>query len=67
MDGVKKVTTWKGNLKGLTFDKGKLVDADGEILDLMDILSQFYSDKTFDISMSAKEEEMIDYEEVLEI
>ena len=63
---VKKKTTWNGKIQKVQVSEGKLVDEYGEIVELMDMLQQFYGDKVFDISISAKEEEDIEYEEVLE-
>lgn len=64
---VKKKTTWTGKLSKLRFYEGQIVDENGEIVNLMSILEQFYGDKdTFEISVNAKEEEIIEYEEVLE-
>ena len=69
MDAIKKTTTWKGSLKRLCFDNevGNLVTEEGEIIDLMAILKQFYAERVFDIAITAKEEEEIEYEEVLDI
>lgn len=64
---VKKSTVWKGQLKKLQFNDGKIVDEHGEIVDLIAILQQFYEDKVFEISVSAKEEEIIEYEEEMRI
>lgn len=63
---VKKQTTWKGTLKKLQISENKIVDEYGEIVDLIGILSQLYRDKVFEISVSAKEEEIIEYEEEIE-
>lgn len=63
---VKKKTTWNGKIQKVQVSEGKLVDEYGEIVELMDMLQQFYGDKVFDVSISAKEEEDIEYEEVLE-
>lgn len=62
---VKKKTTWNGKVKNLCFNEGKIVDENGEIVDIMDILEQFYGDKVFEITVSAKEEEELEYEEEL--
>lgn len=62
---VKKKTTWNGKVKNLCFNEGKIVDENGEIVDIMDILEQFYGDKVFEIAVSAKEEEELEYEEEL--
>lgn len=67
MEGVKKTTTWKGVCKGLQFHEGQLVDENGEIFDLIEVLKQVYEDKIFDISISSKEEELIEINEELVI
>ena len=64
---VKKKTTWNGKLQKLQISEGKLVDENGEIVEIMDMLQQFYGDKIFDLSVSAKEEEEIEYEEELKL
>ena len=64
---VKKMTTWKGTLKKLQFHEGQIVDEHGEIVDLIGILKTFYEDKMFEISVSAKEEELLEYEEEMDI
>ena len=64
---VKKKTTWNGKLKDLQIHEGKIVDEHGEIVDLIDYLEQFYGDKLFEITVSAKEEEELEYEEELVI
>ena len=64
---VKKKITWTGKLSKLQFNEGQIVDEHGEIVDLMGILEQFYGDKIFEISVSAKEEEILEYEEEMVI
>jgi len=63
---VKKQTTWKSVCKHLKFYDGQIIDENGEIVDIIAVLKQFYEDKPeFDISVSTKEEEIIEYEEEL--
>ena len=62
---VKKKTTWNGKLKDLQIHENNIVDEHGEIVDLIDYLEQFYGDKVFEIAVSAKEEEELEYEEEL--
>ena len=57
---LKKTTKWDGKLKDIRIVDGKIVDSDGEIVDLMAILSAAYGDMTFNLTMSAKEEETIE-------
>ena len=62
---VKKKTTWNGKLSKLQIHENNIIDENGEIVDLIDYLEQFYGDKVFEISVSAKEEEELEYEEEL--
>lgn len=59
---LKKTTKWDGKLKGIRIEDGQVVNVDGEIIDLIDILEKAYSDKYFDLSVTAKEEEIIPIE-----
>ena len=43
---------------------GQLVDADGEILDVLDIFEKAYGDKPFDMSTTTKTEEIINLDEL---
>lgn len=63
---VKKSVSWSGKLKKLQLFDDKIVDEYGETVDLIAVLKQFYSDKEFEISISAKEEQIMEYEDVLE-
>lgn len=56
---LKKVTKWDGKMKSLHFEGNDLVNEDGEIIDLNKHLKAAYEDKYFDISFTAKEEELI--------
>lgn len=64
---VKKKTTWNGKLSKLMLHENNIVDENGEIINLIDYLEQFYADKVFEISITAKEEEELEYEEELVI
>ena len=59
---LKKTVKYDGKLKGLHMVNGQLVDADGEILDVLDIFEKAYGDKPFD--MSTKTEEIINLDEL---
>lgn len=59
---LKKTTKWDGKLKGIRIEDGQVVNVDGEIIDLIDILEKAYSDKYFDLSVTTKEEEIIPIE-----
>jgi hypothetical protein len=57
---IKKSITYNGKLKGVSFVDGRLIDEDGEIIELMYILQNVYGDKPFDISTTSKTEQLID-------
>ena len=57
---VKKTIKYDGKLKGIRVVNDNIVDADGEIIDLVSVLSKVYGEKTFDLSTTTKEEEIID-------
>lgn len=60
---IKKTTKYDGKVKGIHIVNNNIVDADGEIIDLISILSKVYGDNFFDLSTTCKEEEIIDTEE----
>ena len=64
---VKKTVKYDGKLKGVHIVDNNIVDADGEIIDLISVLSKVYGESFFDLSTTAKEEEIIDVEEVDEV
>ena len=63
---IKKVVKWDGKLKGLHFEGNDLIDENGEYFDLNKHMKAAYGDRTFDLSVTAKEEEIlevdVDYE-----
>ena len=59
---VKKTVKYDGKLKGIHIVDNNIVDADGEIIDLVSVLAKVYKDGFFDLSTTAKEEEIIDVE-----
>lgn len=59
---VKKTVKWDGKLKGLHFEENELIDENGEIIDLNKHMKAAYGDKTFDLSVTAKEEEILEIE-----
>lgn len=59
---IKKVTKWDGKLKGLHFEGNILIDENGEIINLNDYMKAAYADKVFDVSVTAKEEEILEVE-----
>lgn len=64
---VKKTVKYDGKLKGIHIVDNNIVDAEGEIIDLISVLSKVYKDSYFDLSTTTKEEEIIDVEEAEEI
>lgn len=64
---LKKTTKWDGKLKDVRIVNDQLMDSDGCIIDIVDILSKAYGDLAFTISVSAKQEEIIDLAEPDEI
>jgi len=63
---VKKTTKYDGKLKGVRIVNNNIVDADGEIIDLVSVLSKVYGDNVFDLSTTCKEEEIIDVDDAEE-
>lgn len=64
---LKKTTKWDGKLKDVRIVNDQLMDSDGCIIDIIDILSKAYGDLAFTISVSAKQEEIIDLDEPDEV
>lgn len=64
---LKKTTKWDGKLKDVRIVNNQLMDSDGVIIDIIDILSKAYGDLAFTISVSAKQEEIIDLDEADEV
>lgn len=64
---LKKTTKWDGKLKGIRIEDGQIVDGDGVIIDLVDVLQKAYGDSTFDLSTTTKMEEIIDLTEDEEV
>ena len=57
---IKKTVKWDGKLKGLHFEGNELIDENGEIINLNEYMKAAYVDKTFDLSVTAKEEEILE-------
>lgn len=57
---VKKTTKFDSRLKGLHFEGNELIDENGEVIDLNKYMKAAYGDKTFDLSTTAKSEEIIE-------
>lgn len=58
----KKQITYSGKLKQIRIFDGKFVDDSGEVINLVEILASVYGDMSFDLSTTAKSEEVIDTE-----
>lgn len=61
---LKKTIKYDGKIKGLHIVDGKLVDGDGEIIDILDVLEKAYGEKPFDLSTTTKTEEIINLDEL---
>ena len=59
---LKRTTKWDGKLKNLHYEGNVLINEDGEVIDLNGHLRAAYGDRSFDLSVSAKEEELIEIE-----
>lgn len=59
---LKRTIKLDGKLKGLHFEGNELIDENGEIIDLNKYMKAAYGDKTFDLSVTAKEEEILEIE-----
>lgn len=57
---LKKTVKYDGKLKGLQFFDGALVDSEGEVIDLLEVLEKAYGENKFDLSTVSKKEEIID-------
>ena len=64
---VKETIKRDGKLKGCHILNGHLVDADGCVLDIVEILSKIYGEKPFDLSVTTKMEEIIEIDEEVDI
>ena len=60
---IKKIVKYDGKLKGVHIVDGNFVDLDGEIIDLVSILSKVYGENYFDLSTTNKKEEILDLEQ----
>ena len=59
---LKRTQKWDGKMKALHFEDDMLVNEDGEVIDLIKQLKAAYEGKFFDLSFTAKEEEIIEVE-----
>lgn len=56
----KKQTTYSGKIKEIRVVDDNFINKDGEVINLAEILGNVYPDMSFDLSTTAKSEEMID-------
>lgn len=63
---IKKTVKWDGKLKGLHFEGNDLIDENGEVIDLNKHMKAAYGDRYFDLSVTAKEEEILEIETDIE-
>lgn len=61
---IKKTVKYDGKIKDAHFVEGELFDADGESIDLLDILEKVYGEREFTISTTTKTEEILDVAEM---
>lgn len=59
---LKKTTKFDGKLKGLHFEDNALIDDNGEVIDIAKHLKAAYGSRYFDLSVTAKEEEILEIE-----
>ena len=59
---VKKTIKYDGKIKSIRVVDKAIVDAEGEVVDLIAILAKVYGENSFDLSTTCKEEEIIDAE-----
>lgn len=61
---LKKTVKYDGKIKGLHIVDGNLVNNEGEIINIIDVLTKAYGEKPFDLSTTTKTEEIIDLDNV---
>lgn len=61
---LKKTVKYDGKIKALHMVDGKLVDMNGEIIDILEIFEKAYGDMPFDLSTTTKSEEKIDLDDI---
>jgi hypothetical protein len=59
---LKLTKKWDGKIKGLHFEDNTLIDENGEIVNLNEWMKAAYGERTFDLSVTAKEEEILEVE-----
>ena len=61
---LKKTVKFDGKIKALHMVDGKLVDMNGEIVDILEIFEKAYGDMPFNLSTTTKTEEKIDLDDI---
>lgn len=61
---LKKTVKYDGKMKSLHMIDGKLVDMNGEIIDILEVFEKAYGDIPFDLSTTTKTEEKIDLDDI---
>lgn len=61
---VKKTIKFDGKLKAVHMMNGKVIDMNGEVVDILNDFEKTYGDIPFDISTTTKIEEAIDLDDV---
>ena len=62
MLSIRKTVQWSGKLKGVRVFNGELISEDGDVIDLMDYLEKAYGEMPFDITVTAKTDEVQEIE-----
>ena len=57
---IKKTIKYDGKWKNLHISEGKVLNEDGEVINLVKLLERAYGEAPFDLSTTTKEEELID-------
>ena len=61
---IKKTIKYDGKIKDAHFVDGELFNADGESIDLLEILEKVYGEREFTITTTTKTEEILDVNEM---
>ena len=61
---IKKTVKYNGKIKDAHFVDGELFNADGESIDLIEILEKVYGECEFTISTTTKTEELLDVDDM---
>ena len=61
---IKKTVKYDGKWKNLHIINGKVLNEDGEVIDLVKLLARAYGEAPFDLSTTTKEEELINIDAI---